>query len=421
MNNLLAARFSDVPVMVSPDRATWAGECLAAVTATMASVQARASAEPVAMMDSFWPEEGSWLSTFRPYSVSQGTLQIPVKGLLLHDYGYQVFDWATGYTYIQKAVERGMADPAVERIAFVINSGGGEVAGNFDMVDRISALRGQKPMISLVNEHAYSAAYSIASATGHIVVARTGGVGSIGVVTSHLDASGALEKAGYKVTFVHAGAHKVDGHPYAALPQAVRERMQTRLEGLQGIFTATVARNLGVDEQVIRDTEALTYSADEALALGLVHEITPIDDALAAFSGSRTNPVGEVVMDKPTEKTVAQADLDAARAEGMKAGAQAERERIQGILGCAEAEGRRDLAFHLSMNTDQSVEVAKGILAAAPAATAGPAKDEGARGADFAAAMGKGNPELGAAGGGADEQADAGQTLVNDYLAAVGR
>ena len=32
MNNLLAARFSDVPVMVSPDRATWAGECLAAVT-----------------------------------------------------------------------------------------------------------------------------------------------------------------------------------------------------------------------------------------------------------------------------------------------------------------------------------------------------------------------------------------------------
>src|SRR5690625_6800315 len=89
-----------------------------------------------------------------------------------------------------------MADPDVARIAMVINSGGGEVAGNFDLVDTIRGYRGQKPIEAFVDAHAYSAALSLASAADRIHVPRTGRVGSVGVVTAHIDVSEALQKQG---------------------------------------------------------------------------------------------------------------------------------------------------------------------------------------------------------------------------------
>src|SRR5690625_4142211 len=82
---------------------------------------------------------------------------------MLHAVGYSFFGWATGYTYSREAFEGGMADPDGARIAMVINSGGGEVAGNFDLVDTIRGYRGQKPIEAFVDEHAYSAAFSLAS------------------------------------------------------------------------------------------------------------------------------------------------------------------------------------------------------------------------------------------------------------------
>lgn len=121
---------------------------------------------------------------------------------------------------------------------------------------------------------------------------------------------------------------------------------------------------------------------------------------------------------KPETAQVDQAALDAARAEGRKEGATAERERIQGILGCDEAKNRRDLAFHLSMNTDQSVESAKGILAASPEKVE-KAEQPSKPGADFTKAMEKDNPELGADGDGGQE-ADAASQLIADYKAATG-
>lgn len=422
MSNLLAARFANTPVMVCGDRADWMSNCLASVSAELKTIESRASAEPVAMAyDDFWPAADSWMARYRPYVVQDGTLLIPIKGMLLHDFGYQLHDWATGYVYIQKAFERGMADGSVQRIAMIVSSGGGEVAGCFDAVDRIFAMRGQKPIRAFVNEHAYSAAYAWASVADKISITRTGGVGSVGVVTSHMDVSGWNEKVGVKITFIHAGEHKVDGNPHEPLPEAVKNRMQARIDGLYNIFVSTTARNLALDEQVVRDTKALTYSAEEAVSLGFAHEIRAFDEALAAFSGGLSPTAGEETMSTPEQAAAtAKADLDAARAEGRKEGATAERERIQSILGCDEAANRRDLAFHLSMNTDQSVESAKGILAASPEQAAKPEKVEAADKPNaFEQAMDKGNPELGADGGGNDELAT-GESLLKDFRAANG-
>ena len=414
MSNPLASRFSNSPVMIGRDHAEWLNNCLAMLAVEMPKLREAASNDD----EDYWPDDDSWTCAIKPYKVENGTLSIPIKGVLLHDFAYQAWDWATGYTYIQKAWDRGMADPAVQRIALVINSGGGEVAGNFDLVDRMFASK-KKPVCALVNESAYSAAFSIASVADNIILPRTGGVGSVGVVTSHVDMSKRMDENGIKVTFIFAGDHKVDGNPYEPLPDDVKNRMQARIDGLYDIFVSTVARNLGIGEDAVRATQALTYSAEEAVSVGFAHEIRAFDEAMASFSGGRFQTIGEVAMSqKPEALEVDKASLEAAHAEGRKEGALAERERIQGILACDEGKNRRELAFHLSMNTELTVDAAKAILAAAPekvepAAQAKP-------GADFAAAMSKDNPGIGSDNPEGQQEVSAAQQLINDFRAATG-
>lgn len=429
MSNVLAARFaSNTPVLVGAEKADWLSQALPMISAGISQLEAKTRAEAVEYMahDDFWPMADSWLAYYRPYNVVKGTLLIPVKGMLLNDFGYQYGSWATGYTYLVKAFERGMADAEVERIAMVIDSPGGEVAGCFDSADKIFAMRGQKPIQSFVNEAAYSAAFAWATVADKITMTRTAGVGSVGVVTAHMNVSKALEKAGYEITFIHAGKHKVDGNAYEALPAPVKARIQKRIDSMYTIFTSTTARNLGIDESAVRETEALTYGAEEAIEIGFAHEVLPFDEALAAFSGELDNPAGEDNVELTEEQKKEQATLVAAakaegvaegRAAGLKEGATAERTRVQGIMGSEEAKTRPAMASHLALNTQQSVEEAVGILAVSQAekTTASTGKPAGA---DFNAAMDADNPNLG--GGNDGEQLTTAQQAEKDFLAATG-
>lgn len=420
MSALLASRFTSGPALVAPHMSDWANNCIAAIDAQVEKLAPTISAEQYNQIkesmsnsddDGYWPEEGSFMSFLKPYKVtSDGTLIVPIKGMLLHDMSFQIGNWATGYTYVRKAFERGMADEDVTRIVALINSGGGEVAGNFDLVDALYNMRGQKPMVAVVNEHAYSAAFSIASAMDKIFLPRTGGVGSVGVVMGHVDQSQALEKAGVKITFIHAGEHKVEGNSYEPLTADVKKRMQARIDGLYNIFVSTVARNLGMDEKAVRGTEALTYSAEDAVSIGFATTIASYEDAMAAPDGRSDQTEKEVddmadANTKQAASTFSQADLNEAKAaakaegvaegkaEGMKEGATAERERISGILGCDEAKNRATLATHLAMKTGTSVEDAKGLLANSAEEAAKPEATPKAE-SHFDKAMGRQNPEI---------------------------
>lgn len=430
MLNFLAARFADTPVMISADKAAWLEQSLSAVATGVEQVSARMASEPVAYMaqDDFWPAADSWLSLYRPYQVVGGTLMIPVKGMLLHDFGYSLGGWATGYNYLSKAFERGMADDEVKRIAMIVNSPGGEVAGCFDAADRVYEMRGTKPIHAFVNESAYSAAYAWATAADKVIVTRTSGVGSVGIVTAHMDVSGAMDKAGCKITFIHAGDQKVDGNPYEALAPEAKARIQARIDSMYTVFASTTARNLGIDESVVRGTQAGTFGAEEAVEIGFAHEVRSFNEAMAAFSGELDNPAGEKDMElTPEQEQAVQARIAtataSAKAEGLKEGASAEQARIKGIMGCDAAKERPKMAAHLALSTTQGVEEAVGILgvSAPEGAVVAPTKpDASAPGADFAAAMGENNPNLGAGADADDNNQTAAQTLESDFKAATG-
>jgi len=222
-----------------------------------------------------------------PFGMVDGIAVIEVSGVLVHRGAWiGQSSGQTSYEGIAAQISAAASDPAVRGIALEIDSFGGEVAGVFDLADAIRAARAAKPVWAFVAEHAFSAGYALASQADRIILPRTGAVGSIGVVVMHADLSGQLSDAGVTVTLIHSGAHKVDGNPYAPLPDPVRARIQAEIDSIRALFAQTVAAGRGrrLSAEAALATEAECYRGADAVAAGLADEVSDPASAFAAFA-----------------------------------------------------------------------------------------------------------------------------------------
>ena len=140
------------------------------------------------------------------YDIYNNVAIIPIHGLLTKR--YELFSSAfgtTSYEEIFETISSALTDEKVEKILLDIDSPGGEVGGLFDLVDFIYNARTQKPIYAFANDHSFSAAYAIASACSKVFVNRVSGVGSIGVIATHVDMSEADKKEGIKSATIFAG------------------------------------------------------------------------------------------------------------------------------------------------------------------------------------------------------------------------
>lgn len=304
----------------------------------------------------------------KPFAFAGGVAIIPVQGTLLNRFGYS-WGYVTGYNFIRQQMNAANADPDVKGIIFDINTYGGEAAGCFELSRDIAAL--DKPTVGVVDSNAFSAGYAILSACSKAVLTPSGGVGSIGVICMHVSMERYLEDAGIEVTLIFSGDHKADGNPYEKLPAEVKADIQASVAKRREEFATLVAENRGMDVQAVKDTEAKTYRGDEALALGLIDAVATPAQAVAAFlnelSGSN-NPEEKSMSTQANatpgtasaESTNTPVNVDQATADARKG----ERARMAGIMNCEEAKGKTALANHLALNTEMSIDEAKGILAA---------------------------------------------------------
>lgn len=348
----------------------------------------------------------------KPFVFQDGVAVIPVHGALINRFG-RSYGYVTGYNFIRAQRDAAMADPDVKAIVYDVNSPGGEASGCFELADESFDQRGGKPTIAVVDSDCYSAAYAFASTADKIVVTPTGGAGSIGVYTMHVDMSKMLEDWGLKMTLIHAGAHKVDGNPFGELPDDVRDDMQASVNKTYDRFVSAVARNRNLSDKAVRDTEARCYNADDALALGLIDGVASPQEAIRDFLSGP----GEA-------KSLSDNDEEQKMSDAEKAAAQkAERERIKAITGSEHAKGREDFASHLAYETDMSAEDATVMLSKAPRVEPAAPKQEEARTQDkgnakFLEVMNGGkHPEVGAdPTNGEDEKMSDDQKAVNELL-----
>lgn len=358
--NPIMAQFNDQPALIEEGRSAWLEACLNSVAAKSGEFEkmdARGNSED------FWFAPDDYRSYYRPYIVKDGILHVPVKGVLLNNFPYAYANWATGYEYIWEAIKRGIDDSAVKGIALVIDSGGGLVSGNYALVDKIYAVRGRKPIKSFASEYAYSAAYNIAAVGDDITVARTGGVGSIGVVVVHREYSKLLEAEGITTTILRSNPDKMEGNAYEVLSAGAQERIMERVNEFHSQFVATVARNRGMSEDAVSALTSRTYLPQQAIENGLADQIGNFDDAITAFVATINSEGDEQMAD------FTQAQLDAAvaaavaettaaataatataTAEALAAGAAAERNRVAAIVGSDNAKLRPGAAIKLATN-----------------------------------------------------------------------
>lgn len=307
------------------------------------------------------------------FRIEGGVAIIPVIGSLVNRGAWiGASSGATSYEGLAKQFADAATDKDVKAVIIDLDSPGGEATGMFSLSAKVRELAAIKPVVAVVNDMAASAAYGIASQCTEIVVSPTSIVGSIGVVLTHLDRSGEMEKKGVAATFIHAGKHKVDGHPFGPLSDTVRADLQAEVGKFYDQFVGLVAAGRGdkLTEAAARNTEARTFIGQDAIDQGLADRMASFE---AVLSSLQSNPsTGSVGMKKGTRMSgqaenhvtaeAHAAAVAAARAEGHKAGAEEAKGRIGAILNAEEAKGRSALAASLAFDTDMDAATAIKVL-----------------------------------------------------------
>jgi signal peptide peptidase SppA len=416
----IAQRVFNTPLMVDPAKAlaflTGLGPRITGREISVEGVEIAAEAQEAASMPVRASLFGDDLTNrqarngSQPFAVVDGIAVIEIAGTLVHRGAWiGQSSGLTSYEGIAAQLQAALADPAIRGIALDIDSFGGEVAGAFDLADRIRAARQVKPVHAFVADHALSAAYALASQADRIILPRTGAVGSIGVVAMHSDMSGALDQKGIAVTLIHAGARKVDANPYQPLPEAVRDRITGELEDLRQLFAETVAEGRGRRLDTLRalGTEAAVFRGEAAVFAGLADEVADPVTAFRAFAAAprgtttlKSNPKGKGPMMTtapedhaqpatapaastppepappaavaPPQTTAAAMSPEATRAEAAEVAqvcAQAARLGIQIDAADAVTKGVKPEALRAKVLADLAARSdAAGIIATAPAA-----------------------------------------------------
>jgi len=226
--------------------------------------------------------------TTRPLSPATGKVAvIPIHGTLVRrTSGLEAVSGLASYTSIAAQLDAALASPEVAAILLDVDSPGGESGGVFDLADRIRAGVQVKPVWAVANDMAFSAAYALASAASRVFVARTGGVGSIGVIAMHIDQSVKDAKDGVRYTAVFAGERKNDLNPHEPISDEAHAVLKAEVDRVYDLFVETVARHRGLDADAVRATEAGLFFGPDAVGAGLADAVGGFDDALSQLTQS---------------------------------------------------------------------------------------------------------------------------------------
>ena len=238
----IASRVLDAPLVIGQARL----EAILAVIGPRIGI--KAPAPGVAFGDEAGRPRATTVTPF-------GIAVIPVFGTLVKRAGaIEAASDLTSYGHIEERVLDAATDPAVRAILLDVYSPGGEAAGVFDLADLIYEARSLKPVWAVADEEAFSGAYALASSAERLIVPRTGGLGSIGVVAVHVDRSARDAMEGYRTTTVFAGAAKTDFNPHETLKDSAWAALQAEVDRVHALFVDTVARNRGLTAAAVRAT-----------------------------------------------------------------------------------------------------------------------------------------------------------------------
>lgn len=290
------------------------------------------------------------------YIVQNGVAIIPIDGVIAKKMNlFTRISGGASTQLVMRDLAQAQADPEVKSALLLIDSPGGTVDGTSDLADAVAKFGETKPIVALADGLMASAAYWVGSAATAVYSANaTTVVGSIGVVTTHVDVSAMETMQGVKTTEIYAGKYKRITSEYAPLTSDGRAALQDHVDYLYSIFVESVAKNRRVSvEAVLADmADGRVFVGHRAVDAGLVDGVatqSALIADLAAGKFARKRSAGEHIIDKKQETVIVTTKeqiiaehpdiAEAFRAEGVASGlaagvekgAQQERARIQDV------------------------------------------------------------------------------------------
>jgi serine protease SohB len=190
-----------------------------------------------------------------------------------------------------------IARPGTDEVVLRLDSPGGTVTGYGLGAAEILRLREHKIKVTAsVDQVAASGGYMMACAADRIVAAPFAVVGSIGVVAPIPNLHRLLQKNEIDFEEMTAGEFKRSVSVLGEITPAGREHFRGKLEDMHGAFKTHVARcRPNVDIASVANGD--TWLASEAVALGLVDEISTGDEIL--FRVRESARLYEVTVETP--------------------------------------------------------------------------------------------------------------------------
>lgn len=183
------------------------------------------------------------------------------------------------------------ADPDIKVILLNIDSPGGAVTGVPELAQTIYNLKTHT--IAFTNGMAASAAYWLASQADELVITPSGQVGSIGVVSVHMDATAAYAAEGLKPTILSAPSHKFEGTDMEPLSSDTKNYMMSQIHTFYSMFVKDVARGRGVSRNIVRGEswgQGRMLLAQDAVRLGMADRVATLNDVLKNLGGNIIAP-----------------------------------------------------------------------------------------------------------------------------------
>lgn len=351
-------------------------------------------------------------------TVIGGVAVVPVVGTLVKEDD----KWSqSSFASVRAMVSTALANRSIRALCLQVNSPGGTVDGALEAHDFLKSAAKQKPLYAYIDGSMRSAAYWIGSAAKAIAAPATASVGSVGVLTLHVDVSKADERYGEKYTYLTAGRFKAAGNSHEPLGDDAREDIQVRLDGIYGLFLDSVSKNRRLSvESAETWADGKIFLAQQAVDAGLIDCVVSdmsefiasiqkkegINMNLAEFQASHPELYTEVV-------GIGRAEAENTFEARVAATQAAERAGILALVGVAvgeEAKTGVEKLLAAGVNAEQAIAV-KSILAPIVATPSGVDSPKADQRSAMLAAMEAAGPK--------PVEGEAGKSVSKDFLSLV--
>jgi protease-4 len=186
---------------------------------------------------------------------------------------------------VREELKKAEGDKDVRALIVRVNSPGGTVTASDILYREILSFktRTRRPVIAVMMDVAASGGYYLALAADTIIAHPTTVTGSIGVIMLSVNAEGLMQKIGVATTAIKSAERKDMGSPFRTMTAEERAMFQSVIDDLFGQFLAKVVEHRKLSPEAARKlADGRVYTADQALAAGLVDRIGYMDDAVAA-------------------------------------------------------------------------------------------------------------------------------------------